>query len=58
MLLAAECDKHIPLFNFEDFSCEKYLHLIHDPKDEFPYFAQWVPEKIPDKEKRIRYPKT
>ena len=33
-LLIAESDKHIPLFNFEDFCCEKYLHSIHDQEDE------------------------
>ena len=55
-LLIAECDKHIPLFKLEDFNCEKYLHSIHDPdsihdpEDQVQYFAQRMPEKIPDKE--------
>jgi hypothetical protein len=50
-LLLGKCDKDIPLFNLEDFKYEIYLHSAHDPEDEVRYFAQWVPEKIPDTEK-------
>lgn len=57
-LLLEKCDKNIALFNLEDFKCEKYLHSVHDPEDEVRYFAQWIPEKIPDMEKCIRYPKS
>jgi len=54
-ILIAEYDKHIPLFNLKGFSCEKYLNSVHDPEDEVQYFAQWVIENIPDKEKCITY---
>ena len=32
-ILVVECDKHISLFNLEDFRCEKYPHSIHHPED-------------------------
>jgi hypothetical protein len=57
-LILWKCDKDIPLFNLEDFKCEKYLHSVNDPEDEDRYFAQLVLEKIPDIEKCIRYLKT
>jgi len=56
-LLIVECDKHIPSLYLAEFIWEKYLLSIHDPEDEVLYFPQWMPEKILDKRKCIRFPK-
>ena len=48
-LLLVKFDKHILLFNLEDFKCEKYQNSIHHPEDEARCFSEWVPEKVSDK---------
>jgi hypothetical protein len=55
-LMILEYDINIPLFNLEDFGCEKYPNAIHRPIDEVRFFMQWVPEKIPHVDKCVRYP--
>jgi hypothetical protein len=53
-VLIEKCDINIPLFNLEDFNCEKYPHSIQDPEDEVRFFAQWILSKMPDIAKSIR----
>jgi hypothetical protein len=56
-LLIEKCKSDIPLFNLEDFGCEKFPGKIHNPEDEVRFFSKWIPIHIPSRNMCVRYSK-